>query len=95
MALTRVATSSRETKSAVIIAVDGKTLELSQAQTADTTAEQIKVLLESAASLSNVQLPTVTMHVNRDGSIAMATGKLPKDFVWPEDDTRFDSEREA
>lgn len=85
MALTRVATSSRTEKAAALLVVDGHTLELSQAQVTDKTEVQIETALESAAALSNVQLPRVYVHINDDGSIALATGVEPA--TWPEDET--------
>ena len=62
------------------------TLRISQANVSGKTATQIESALEAAAAFSTVELPTLHAHVNRDGTIALATGNLPKGFVWPEDE---------
>ena len=83
MALTGLGTSSREEKAAMWIGVDDRRVELTQVQVADRSEAEIKLELESAASLSDVELPRFFVHVNLDGSIALATGEEPD--VWPED----------
>lgn len=40
-------------------------------------------LLAMAVQQAGVPLPRVWFHVNRDGSIALATGRYP--LAWPED----------
>ena len=80
-------------KPAISVTVDGRTLELTHAATTLATEEQIKTTILNLASTSNVQLPEITVHRNRDGSLTLATGSLPKYFLWPEDDDG--GEREA
>lgn len=83
----RVATwkTDKGGRPAVFIQIDGRELAVTHAglETHDTTAK-LEVEFERQASLSNVQLPELFFHVNRDGSIALATGFAPK--VWPEDE---------
>lgn len=44
-------------------------------------------LLAMAVQQAGMPLPRVWFHVNRDGSIAIATGRYP--VIWPEDDLRL------
>lgn len=85
MALEAIGThkSGKTDKPAVTIRVDGRTFSLSHEQVSDRTGTQIVADLESAASLSGVDLPRLYVHVNRDGSLAVATGREPE--TWPED----------
>lgn len=69
---------------AILIVVDGKTVKLSQAAVLGKTAAQLETAMGAAALLSNVQLPTMFFHVNRDASLVVATGKAPN--LWPEDE---------
>jgi hypothetical protein len=87
VALSRVAAWKRaEQGKAVLIVVDGKKIEIDHASlTTLDTAEKIKAELQSQASLSNMQLPKIFIHLNRDGSVAVAVGAEPR--VWPEDET--------
>lgn len=72
-------------RSAVLIRIDQRELTIAHADliTYD-TAEKLKAEIERQASLSDVELPELFFHVNRDNSIALATGSAPK--VWPEDE---------
>ena len=86
MAISAIGTHRDATKDAITLTVDGTRIALSHDQTADRTEEQITVALGGAATTADVVLPEITVHINRDGSLALATGKLPKGFVWPEDE---------
>jgi N-dimethylarginine dimethylaminohydrolase len=88
MALQRVATWKRaEQGKAVLLVVDGKRIEINHASlTTLDTAEKIEAELQSQATTSNVQLPKIFVHVNRDGSVAVATGAEPR--AWPEDEPK-------
>lgn len=80
MGFTRVATFRSVAKLAVIIEVDGETVEISHAALAthDTPAK-----LKAEAERQAGKGLAVFFHINRDGSIALATGAAPG--VWPED----------
>jgi hypothetical protein len=71
---------------AVRLAVGEKVVELAHAAVALASESRVEALLAAAASVSAVALPEVTAHRNRDGGLAMAAGRLPKGFVWPEDE---------
>lgn len=85
MALTRVATwKDAKQGKAVLLVIDGQKLEISHADLATfDTEKKIKDELELQATIGNVQPPAMFVHINRDGSLALATGAAPK--VWPED----------
>jgi len=95
MALNAVGTHKPEKRdrSAAELTVDRTRIALTHEQVSGRPAAQVKAALDAAASLSNVELPPVYVHVNRDGSLAMLTGRLPKGFVWPEDDPENARER--
>lgn len=69
MALTRVGThpSRQADKAAVVLVVDGREISLSHAQVAERSEEQIESALQAAASTSDVALPRIFLHWNRDG----------------------------
>lgn len=89
MSLQRIATSRKGDKPLLELAIGGKLLQLSQEQ-ADSTVAKLAVALQADATTAKVKLPTITIHKNRDGSFAVATGKPPG--VWPEDEI-VDKER--
>jgi hypothetical protein len=70
---------------AITVTIAGVRLALTHAATTGLDADQVEAVLSAAASTGNVELPEVHVHVNRDGSLAIHTGKLPKDHVWLED----------
>lgn len=83
----RVATwkTDKGGRPAVLIQIDGRELAVTHVGLAIyDTAAKLEAEIERQAVLSNVQLPRLFFHVNRDGSIALATGFPPK--VWPEDE---------
>jgi hypothetical protein len=84
--LERVATWKRaEQGQALLLVVDGKKVEIDHAAlTTLDTAEKIEAELRSQATTANVQLPKLFIHLNRDGSVAVATGAEPE--IWPEDE---------
>ena len=85
MALQRVATWKDTKKEAALLVVDGVKLEIAHADLSYLdTAKKIQDELKAQASTSNVAPPKMFAHINRDGSLALATGAAPK--VWPEDD---------
>jgi len=88
MSLTRLATWKDTKKEAALLIVDGIKLEIAHddLSTLD-TAEKIEAELNSQASISNVALPKIFAHINRDGSIALATGQEP--LVWPENENVY------
>jgi hypothetical protein len=77
MALTRIATWKDTLKAAILLEVDGRLLQLSHSALPMHN-------IERQASTSNVALPNIFVHVNRDGSLALATGMEPD--IWPEDE---------
>lgn len=82
MAIRRIATAKPgKGKPAVTIEINGNTTELEHAELIayDTPA---KILIEMERR-TGIELSGVFFHVNRDNSIAMATGKPPS--PWPED----------
>ena len=83
MSVHRIATiKAGKGKPAVLIEFNtGKPVEISHADltTHDTTAK----LLAEAERQSERTLADFYFHINRDGSIAVATGEEPP--VWPED----------
>jgi len=85
MGLTRVATFRDVKKAAVLLVIGGDRVELSHGDLSiHNTAEAVGEVLSARAGLAGVVLPRVFVHVNRDGSLAVATGRVPK--VWPEDE---------
>lgn len=85
MTLQRIATWKDAKKEAALLVVDGIKLKVEHADLSRLdTAKKIETELNSQASTSNVALPRIFVHINRDGSLALATGALPA--VWPEDD---------
>jgi phosphoserine phosphatase len=88
VALTLVGTrkSDHVDEPAIRLVLDGKELAISQATVDGLSEAQVTAAIEAAASLSSVALPAIAVHRNRDGSLAIATGTLPKEFTWPEDE---------
>ncbi len=85
MPLQGVATWRHERKHPLTLRVDGAEITVTRADLATlTTAEQVSQLVANLAATSRVQLPPITVHINRDRSIAIATGKPPE--TWPEDE---------
>lgn len=84
MFLTRVATWPKPPKPAIVIGIGTTTIQVSQAMlaTLDTEAE-IESALETLASGAGITLPAIFVHINDDGSVALATGAAPD--IWPED----------
>lgn len=90
--LTRVATSRNAKKAAVVLEVDGKRVQMSHGDMSIyNTAAAVEEIISTRAGLAGVVLPRVFVHINRDGSVAVATGKAPK--VWPEDREEKELER--
>ncbi len=86
MTLTRIATWKTAAKGyAIILTVDGHDLKLEHTDlvTYD-TAKKVEDELSRQASVSAAEPPAIYVHVNRDGSLALATGSAPE--VWPEDE---------
>ena len=85
MSIRRVATFKAEKyAAAVALEVGGVKLEIQRTDaTALASADAVKAKLEQLAATGKVALPRVFVHVNRDESIAIATGEAPR--VWPED----------
>lgn len=87
----RVATFKRGAE-AIIVELSGRKLEISREDLKETgTAGKITEELNRQAGAIGVVIPRFFVHVNRDGSIAMATGLRPK--VWPEDENEMEMER--
>ena len=86
MGLTKIATWRNATQGmAVLLIVNEQKIEITHADLNKfDTKKKIEPELKRQAILSNVDLPAIFAHINRDGSIAIATSAAPK--VWPEDD---------
>ena len=85
MPLQRVATWKDTKKEAVLLVIDGVKLEVTHVGLVSLdTNKKIEDDLNSQASTSNVQPPPIFAHINRDGSVAIATGAAPD--VWSEDE---------
>lgn len=83
MGLTRVATSKDKEKYALVLVVDNKELKLTHKDLEkENTADKIVKVIEKQAG--DTSLPSIFVHLNRDGSLALATGAEPG--VWPEDE---------
>lgn len=86
MPLKRIATWKRSAQGkALLIEIDKRRFEIDHAER--NTFDSVKKLeseIERQASLSSTILPSIFYHVNRDSSIAIATGQKPD--VWPEDE---------
>lgn len=84
--MNRIATfKSGKNPIAVIIEIGGKALQIPHADLAPfDTPGTIELELYRQASLNNVQPPRLFAHINRDGSLALATGNAPN--TWPEDE---------
>jgi hypothetical protein len=68
-------------KNNLVLTLDGKILTITAARVAQLgTAENIKAAL---VTLAGKALPDFYVHVNRDGTLALAWGIPPK--IWPED----------
>ena len=82
--MNRIATFKQGTNAdALIIEIGGTMLKIQHSELGQlTSANAIKTELTRQASLGNKQLPELFIHVNRDGSLALATGHEPP--VWPE-----------
>jgi hypothetical protein len=85
MSLKRVATwkSSGETY-AILLEIDGKQIAVSPATIEGLTETQINTALQNIATIGGVELPPIFIHINDDGTVAIATGAEPE--VWPEDE---------
>jgi len=85
MPLERVATWRDVAKDPVSITVDGVEIVITRQDVASlNTADDIRQFLETLALTSAVELPRIYVHLNRDRSVAVATGREPA--VWPEDE---------
>ena len=85
MGFTRVATSKKLDKYAIILEIGKKEIKLSHADILKPqTADKIATAIAKLAEKEDVILPAIFLHVNRDDSIALATGAAPD--VWPEDE---------
>lgn len=83
MGLDRVATFKDTKRAAILLEVGGCKIELSHdAMTTYNTTTKVVAELERQASLSSAPLPRIFVHVNRDGSLALATGQEPN--MWPD-----------
>jgi len=85
MGLTRIATFKDAKREAVLLEVSGWKAELSHEDLAThNTGKKVETELKAKAAASNTKWPRVHVHVNRDGSLAVATGAAP--VTWPEDE---------
>lgn len=84
MGLRRVATPSERmsARNAIVLETDEVSITLWRSVLDGLTAAQIEEAIKIAAGAA--RLPPIYAHINRDGSIALATGAEPD--VWPEDD---------
>ena len=83
--ISRVAAWKSRLGTTVLLDIGGRSLQLTREEL-DTysTGGQISAALLDKAVLADVSLPDdVSLHINRDGSIAVATGLEPQ--IWPED----------
>ena len=84
MGLTRVATSRDVKKKAIVLEISGKNVQMSHGDLSlYNTASAVEEVISTRAGLAGVILPRVFVHINRDGSLAVATGAAPEE--WPED----------
>lgn len=81
---TRKNRGTGRTKPAVRIECDGVTIYLPHAAVRGLDASQVQARLADLADARGISLPTIVVHVNRDSSLAVATGAAPD--VWPEDE---------
>lgn len=69
----------------VTIVVDGHTIVITRALiTRLNTTKKLMDKVEEYALANGIELPPIFFHINRDKSIAIATGQEPE--IWPEDD---------
>lgn len=90
MSISRIATTRDARKSYAILIETGRgryQLTVADLLTYD-TARKIETELKRQASTTADSLPDVYVHVNRDGSLALATGQVPD--IWPEDEAAPD-----
>ena len=87
MGLTRIATFKDAKREAVLLEVSGWRIELAHGHLQpDVTEKMLETELRRQSSLSNTVFPRVHVHINRDGSLAVATGAAP--VTWPEDESQ-------
>lgn len=72
-----------KSEDAIVLQVADRVFVLRHAQIRNRTGAQIEQTIRVAARQAGVTLPTITVHVNRDGSYALACGEPPA--IWPED----------
>lgn len=86
MTIKRIATT-RDTRKAYAVLIETKRgryqLTANDLLTHD-TAKKVGAELKRQADITADSLPNIFVHVNRDGSLALATGHEPD--VWPEDE---------
>lgn len=87
MSLIRIATPSTQmdATNAIILETDQVTITITRGTAEGLSAAAIEGAIRTAAGAH--PLPDIFAHVNRDGSIAIATGTEPS--VWPEDAERL------
>ena len=84
--LKRITTWKQVDREPITIEVGDKTFSVSRTVLlAQNTEKKIERYLANLPNITGVALPPIFIHINRDGSIALATGKAPD--IWPEDDT--------
>lgn len=84
--LTRVATfKPGRRREAIVLEINGRQMKIDHADLSTfKNAKAMEAAIRAQAATSNVKLPPIFVHVNRDGSLALATGAAPN--RWPEDD---------
>jgi hypothetical protein len=85
MAVRRIATTRRTDKGYAVLVETGKGTYALRAADLLTYDSESKVMAELSrqAALANDALGTIHIHQNRDGSLAIASGREPS--IWPED----------
>lgn len=84
MPLTRVATWHNAPNPALVLQIGTTGIQLTQAALdALDTEEGIETAIATLAAGAGITLPAIFIHINKDGTIALATGTAPD--VWPED----------
>ncbi len=81
---TRKNRGTGRTKPAIALTLDDVTISLSHAEVSGRTVVEIAGDLAERAAGHQIALPPIALHINRDGSLAIATGAAPD--VWPEDE---------
>jgi len=83
MPLTRQATWKSRERSAIVFEYDGRLLAVPYSTIENLTEAQIEGAIVSLATGQGIELPSVHIHWNDDGSVALAFGEEPA--ICPED----------